>query len=143
MIGECRRWAGELADIPLTAYIGSMEWEVEYTDEFGEWWFQLSKRQQADVAARIELLGERGPHLPFPFSSDVRSSRHGTMRELRVQSGGRPIRIFYAFDPRRASILLIGADKTGIDRFYEKFVPIADALFDEHLAQLRREGLIP
>ena len=35
------------------------------------------------------------------------------MRELRVQSGGKPPRGFYAFDPRRAAILLIGGDKTG------------------------------
>jgi len=64
------------------------------------------------------------------------------MRELRVQSGGRPIRVFYAFDPRRAAVLLIGGDKTGNDRFYQKFIPIADRLYDEHLAELRKEGLI-
>lgn len=65
------------------------------------------------------------------------------MRELRVQSGGRPIRIFYAFDPRRAAILLIGGDKTGNDRFYEDYVPVADRLYDAHLAELKQEGLIP
>ncbi len=64
------------------------------------------------------------------------------MRELRVQSGGNPFRIFYAFDPRRAAILLIGGDKTGQDRFYEEFVPIADRLYDEHIAELKNEGLL-
>jgi hypothetical protein len=64
------------------------------------------------------------------------------MRELRVQSGGRPIRIFYAFDPRRSAILLIGGDKTGDDRFYEKMIPVADKLYDVHLDELRKEGLI-
>ena len=64
------------------------------------------------------------------------------MRELRVQHRGRPFRVFYAFDPRRTSILLIGGDKTGNDRFYEEYVPIADALYYEHLEELRREGLI-
>ena len=43
---------------------------------------------------------------------------------------------------RRTSILLIGGDKTGDDRFYEVLVPIADELYDEHLEELRREGLI-
>ena len=85
---------------------------------------------------------EHGPNLPHPYSSDVRSSRHGGMRELRVQSRGRPIRVFYAFDPRRTSILLIGGDKTGNDRFYEQYVPVADRLYDEHLTELRQEGLI-
>ena len=65
------------------------------------------------------------------------------MRELRVQSGGRPLRVFYAFDPRRSAILLIGGDKTGDDRFYERMVPIADQLYDLYIAEIRREGLIP
>ncbi len=64
------------------------------------------------------------------------------MRELRVQRSGRPIRIFYAFDPRRMAILLIGGDKTGNDRFYEIFVPKADELYDIHLEELNAEGLI-
>ncbi len=50
--------------------------------------------------------------------------------------------MFYAFDPRRSAILLLGGDRTGDDRFYERMVPIADALYDEHIAALRREGLI-
>ena len=76
-----------------------MPWEVEYTDEFGEWWQGLSEGQQDTVGARVELLMEYGPNLPYPDSSDIRGSRHGVMRELRVQSGGRPIRVFYACDP--------------------------------------------
>ena len=72
----------------------------------------------------------------------MNASRHGRMRELRVQSGGRPIRVFYAFDPRRTSILLIGGDKAGDDRFYDVYVPIADDLYDEHLKELKEEGLI-
>ena len=100
-----------LADIPPTAYIPGMEWEVEYTNEFGQWWRQLDSRQQEDIAAIVELLQERGASLPFPYSSNIASSRHGVMRELRVQSGGRPVRVLYAFDPRRAAILLIGATR--------------------------------
>ena len=64
------------------------------------------------------------------------------MRELRVQSGGRPLRIFYAFDPRRSAILLIGGDKTGDNRFYEKYLPCADDLYDIYLDELIKEGLI-
>ena len=94
------------------------------------------------MAARVDLLVEHGPNLPYPYSSDVRSSRDGVMRELQAQSVRRPIRVFYAFDPKRTSILLIGGDKTGNDRFYEEYVPVADGLYDEHLAELRKEGLI-
>ena len=49
---------------------------------------------------------------------------------------------FYAFDPRRTAILLIGGDKTGNQRFYRQFVPLADKLYDEHLKELKEEGLI-
>jgi hypothetical protein len=62
------------------------------------------------------------------------------MRELRVQHAGRPYRVLYAFDPRRAAILLIGGDKTGNDRWYEFFVPMADQIYSRHLEQLREEG---
>ena len=64
------------------------------------------------------------------------------MRELRTQHQGRAIRTLYAFDPRRSAILLLGGDKTGDQRWYETHVPLADRLYDEHLEQLLREGLI-
>ena len=38
---------------------------------------------------------------------------------------------------------MIGGIKTGNDRFYEEYVPIADALYDDHLVELREEGIIP
>ena len=38
--------------------------------------------------------------------------------------------------------MLIGGDKTGNNRFYRQYVPVADILYDEHLAELKREGLI-
>ncbi len=119
-----------------------MSWEVEYTDEFGGWWDDLTTAQQDRIAATVRILAARGPMLPFPFSSGVSGSRHAHMRELRVQARGDPIRIFYAFDPRRAAILLIGGDKTGNDRFYEEYVPRADVLYDTHLDELKAEGLI-
>jgi hypothetical protein len=61
------------------------------------------------------------------------------MRELRVQHAGRPFRVLYAFNPRRAAILLIGGEKTGDDRWYERYVPMADELYDEHLREIARE----
>lgn len=118
------------------------DWNVEYTDEFGEWWNGLTEAEQEDVAAIVKLLMERGPQLPFPYSSGVNGSKHGHMRELRVQSGGRPLRCFYAFDQRRTAILLIGGEKTGDDRFYIEMVPIADHLYDRYIEELKRERLI-
>jgi hypothetical protein len=117
-------------------------WTVEYTDEFGTWWKSLSEGLQNDTTAIVELLEEDGPGLRFPRSSGIEGSKREHMRELRIQSGGNPIRVFYAFDTRRKAILLIGGDKTGNNRFYEEYIPIADRLYDEHIEQIRNEGLI-
>jgi len=117
-----------------------VKWDVEVTDTFVKWWNDLSEQQQDDVAHSVGLLEVLGPALGFPHSSKIKGSRHNAMRELRTQSGGRPLRTLYAFDPRRVAILLLGGDKTGNDRWYEQFVPIADRLFQEHLEGLRKEG---
>ena len=91
----------------------------------------------------MSALEEIGPALDFPRSSQIKGSRHGRMRELRIKCQGRQLRVLYAFDPRRAAILLIGGDKTGNDRWYEESVPKADELYDAHIEQLTLEGLIP
>ena len=124
------------------SYTCLMSWEVEYTDEFGVWWNELSDEEQESLAASVRLLEERGPTLGFPHSSGINGSKHHHMRALRTQHRGRPLRTLYAFDPKRVAILLIGGDKTGADRWYDTYVPIADRLYDEHLEQLRKEGLI-
>lgn len=117
-------------------------WQVEYTDEFGEWWDMLSENEQVDIATIVGLLEHHGPNLKFPHSSGINGSKHSHMRELRIQHKGQPYRILYAFDPKRIAILLIGGNKIGDDRWYEKYVPIADQLYDEHLASLKKEALI-
>lgn len=118
-----------------------MKWEVEYTDEFGDWWGTLTEAEQESIRASVKLLGEFGPNLRYPHTSGINASRHGNMRELRVQHAGRPYRLLFAFDPRRCAILLLGGDKTGNDRWYDENVPVADRLYDEHLDSLRKEGL--
>jgi len=51
--------------------------------------------------------------------------------------------MFYAFDPRRSAILLIGGDKSGDNRFYERMVLVADHLHYTYIEEIRNEGLIP
>ena len=118
----------------------NVAWEVEFTEEFQGWWDSLSEEEQDDVAVSVRHLVEFGPALGFPHSSKVVTSRYPQMRELRTQRSGRPLRTLYAFNPERTAVLLIGGDKTGNDRWYESFVPVADRLFDEHLNELRMEG---
>jgi len=60
------------------------------------------------------------------------------MRELRIQHEGCPYRVLYAFDPRRAAMLLVGGDKTGNNRWYQEYVPVADAIYDRHLRDIEK-----
>ena len=120
-----------------------MAWEVEYTNDFLEWWNGINAVEQESVSNSVNFLIDNGVNLRHPHSSGIRSSRHSHMRELRIQGGRSPVRVFYAFDPRRTSILLIGGHKTDSDLFYRRYVPIADKLYDQYLEELRQEGLIP
>ncbi len=60
-----------------------MDWDIEYTDEFGNWWNGLDAKAQVSVSASFDLLGLFGPGLGFPHSSDIKGSRYGHLRELR------------------------------------------------------------
>ena len=117
----------------------SVPWEVEVTDEFKAWWNGLTEAERVSVERAVLLLEERGPSLQFPYSSGVSGSRHSAMRELRVQYRGRPYRVLYIFDPYRVALLLLGGDKTGDDRWYEKNVPLADQLYENYLVEIKEE----
>lgn len=112
---------------------------VEYTDQFREWWDTLGVPHQEATSRLVQALIKHGVRLGFPHSSAVRASRHSHMRELRVRTRPR-IRVFYAFDPRRSAILLIGGHKTSDARFYRDYVRQADTLYDEHLLELQIEA---
>ncbi len=115
-----------------------MVYQVEFTDEFRVWFEdELSPSEQEDVTRVVEMLEQAGPMLPFPYSSGIAGSKFSHMRELRIQHEGRPYRVLYAFDPRRAALLLLGGDKTGNDRWYDTMVPKADALYERHLREIR------
>jgi len=119
-----------------------MAWEVEGTREFEEWYASLEPDDQDSINNSIEMLEESGPALGRPHADTVRQSQFSNMKELRTQSKGDPLRTFFAFDPRRTAILLIGGDKTGDDRFYERMVPKADNLYKTYLDELKSEGLL-
>lgn len=119
-----------------------MATEVEYTEEFEQSYLILDEAVQDSIDFVVELLEEKGVNLGSPKSSDIKGSRHGNMRELRVQHKGEPYRILYCFDPRRIAVLLLVGNKKGNDRWYEENVPKADRLYDELLKELENEGFI-
>jgi hypothetical protein len=113
-----------------------MRWKSERTDEFEEWWATLTKMERRLVLSSIQSLEESGPATGRPTVDSVKGSRHSNMKELRAT---RTIRIFFAFDPRRVAMLLIGGDKAGkTKRFYRQLVPKADRIYDAHLRQIEK-----
>lgn len=119
-----------------------MAWDIEYTDQFGAWFEILDEDVQDAIVAAVDVLADRGPELKRPLVDTIKESRYANMKELRPPGGN--IRILFAFDPRRMAILLIGGDKTNRwDAWYREYVPIADALYAEHLEELNEEGLLP
>jgi hypothetical protein len=114
-----------------------MATEIIVTDEFKQWYEDLSADEQRSVLRYVGMLEDMGVTLPFPYSSGIQNSRYASMRELRVQHSGRPYRVLYAFDPVRNAVLLVGGEKTGKDRWYETTIKAADRLFDEYLLRTK------
>lgn len=111
--------------------------EVVFTDEFGAWFASLSENEQNRVYCSVGLLEARGVALGFPHSSAIRGSALA-LRELRTQAEGDPLRTLYAFDPSRNAVLLIGGDKTGDDRFYERLIQRAERIWRQYLEETRQ-----
>lgn len=116
-----------------------MAYEVEVSDEFKTWYEDLSEPEQNSVERVVMMLMEAGPALGYPQSTGIKGSKFSHMRELRIQHEGRPYRVLYAFDPNRMALLLVGGDKTGEDRWYEKMVPKADAIYEKHLKAIKNQ----
>lgn len=116
-----------------------MAWDVEYTDEFGRWWYSPDIEEQAMVDVAVNELAAVGPSLGRPFVDTLKGSRHSNLKELRPPTGH--LRVIFAFDPRRSAILLLGGDKSGRWKtWYATAIPEADDLYDMHLDELRKEG---
>lgn len=112
--------------------------EVIATDEFAAWYKDLDQADAEEVYIKVELLRAKGVALGSPHSSAIKGCEVA-MRELRIQSRGRPLRVFYAFDRKRQAVLLIGGDKTGDDRFYGKYVNRAQKIWFAYLEEAGKE----
>jgi len=111
-------------------------WTVEASDEFAEWYRELTDDEHESVNFSVDLLEELGPSLGRPHVDTVRDSRHANVKELRVQHQGRPYRILFAFDPRRNAYLILGGDKTGDKDWYVDAIRRADAIYAHHLNEI-------
>ena len=113
-----------------------MEWDVLFDEVLAEWLGVLDEGLLNEILAHIELLREFGPNLGRPRVDTVKGSKFPNLKELRIRYQGDPWRILFAFDPTRAAILLVGANKRGDKRWYEKHIRIADKRFQRHLESL-------
>lgn len=111
--------------------------EVVVTAEFRSWYDALSEQDQEPIILAVTRLREAGIALPYPLSSAIRGTAVA-LRELRIKSRGKQIRVFYAFDVERHAVLLIAGNKVGNNRFYEEMVPRAERLWDQYLAEISK-----
>lgn len=109
--------------------------EVVVTDEFKDWYASLGDQDAEAVEFVIGLLERQGVTLGYPYSSQLLGAK-SALRELRAQSGGRPIRVSYAFDPKRQAVLLLGGDKTGDNDFYRWFVSESEKIWSQYIKEL-------
>ena len=84
-------------------------------------------------------LREYGPALGRPEVDTLKGSSHANMKELRFRAGGGVWRVAFAFDPKRAAILLVAGSKSGVSEktFYKRLIDKADKRFKEHLDEFR------
>jgi hypothetical protein len=117
-------------------------WNVATTVEFDAWFIAIGAEAQAEIIAKVELLKLLGPKLSRPHADTLNGSKYANMKELRVDTADKVLRIAFAFDPERNGILLIAGDKSGVGQkqFYKRLIAKADELFDAHLTQLKAKS---
>lgn len=114
--------------------------EVQATDEFRDWYLALPDSDADSVTVSVERLSQLGVVLSYPHSSEIKGSDFA-LRELRISAGRSPLRIFYAFDPRRDAVLLLGGSKAGKKSFYRESVPRAEAILQRYLDDTRADNV--
>lgn len=117
-----------------------MEWIIIFHPAFRDWLYEQEEDVQDSIAAMLGVLRIEGPLLGRPYVDTLKGSDYPNLKELRVQHRGEPWRLLFAFDPLRQAIVLLGGNKTGDKRWYEKNIPIAEARLAEHLMELPEDN---
>lgn len=117
-----------------------MTWIVVTSDEFDRWWAGLDRPTRTSLAVVVDLLQRDGPMLPRPYADKLKGSKID-LRELRdtvydERNQEHVYRVLYAFDPLRQAFLCLGGDKSNDRRWYERHIPRAERIFEEHVAKL-------
>ena len=108
------------------------EWEIYLVDEVRDWLDRLDPATHARVVQAIDLLAEAGPGLGRPLVDTIHSSAIANLKELRPGT----VRILFAFDPWRSSILLVAGDKAGRwNDWYLDAIPLAEHRYETYLKE--------
>lgn len=84
----------------------------------------------------IDVLADHGPGLGRPLVDTVTGSSIANLKELRVGT----VRILFAFDPWRSSILLVAGDKAGRwDEWYREAIPLAERRYGVYLKEREQD----
>jgi len=111
---------------------------VRHSKEFAAWLESLEATQRESVARPVTLLEMRGVVLGAPYSSALRGAGF-PLRELRPRGGASPLRVLYAFDPRREALILLGGNEATEPGFYRRAIARAETIWIAQLERLTRE----
>jgi hypothetical protein len=112
------------------------EWEVYVVDEVLDWIDQLDEPTHLRVVQAIDALAEGGPGLGRPLVDTITGSKIQNLKELRPGT----VRILFAFDPWRSSILLVAGDKAGQwNSWYRQAIPLAEQRYEVYLKERQAE----
>jgi hypothetical protein len=112
------------------------EWDVYVVDEVRQWIDSLDPVTFKRVIDAIDLLADVGPGLGRPLVDTITGSTLANLKELRPGT----VRILFAFDPWRSSILLVAGDKAGQWRsWYQEAIPLAEQRYETYLKERAQE----
>ncbi|MFE1959880.1 type II toxin-antitoxin system RelE/ParE family toxin [Streptomyces sp. NPDC059479] len=112
------------------------EWEIFLVDEVRDWIEGLDDLAHARVVQALDALAEGGPGLGRPLVDTIHGSAMANLKELRPGT----VRILFAFDPWRCSILLVAGDKAGRwNEWYREAIPLAEERYGIYVKERAQE----
>lgn len=112
------------------------EWEIFLVDEVRQWLDDLDEPTLTRVVQALDALAEGGPGLGRPLVDTLHGSSMANLKELRPGT----VRILFAFDPWRCSILLVAGDKSGRwNEWYREAIPLAERRYEMYVKERARE----
>ncbi|MDT7564061.1 MAG: hypothetical protein QOD82_7017 [Pseudonocardiales bacterium] len=101
-----------------------------------DWLDTLDTTTHARVVQAIDTLADSGPGLGRPLVDTIHGSSIANLKELRPGT----VRVLFAFDPWRSSILLVAGDKTGKwNTWYLEAIPLAEQRYERYLKERTQE----